>query len=77
MAKKSKVERTLRAGPMDPKLEVKVQRQWRSSGKMGGIARVGFSWICQGHLSMDDTWKESRAANVKTNSLCRILTPDI
>ena len=27
-------------------------------------------------LSMDETWKEFRDADVKPNSLCRILTPD-
>ena len=27
-------------------------------------------------LSMDNTWKESRAADVKPDSLCRVLTPD-
>ena len=27
-------------------------------------------------LTMDNTWKESRAADVKPNSLCRVLTHD-
>ena len=66
---------TGKAGPRDLKMELMVQRLW-SVGRMGRRRNGGVRIAMSTARSMDDTWKDSRAAGVRPNSLWRVLTPD-
>ena len=69
-----KVRHNHKAGPRDPRLKVMEQRQWSSGGRMGRHHRGGVHMEMSATWSMHDTWKNSRAAKVRPNSLWRVLT---
>ena len=76
IAKNPKVRSTCKAGLIDSKQEVMVQRQWKSGDRMGGCCMGG---ICMAMLEgLQGSWSETQllvespdSGHVVTNATCR------
>ena len=62
IAKNRKVRHTHKAGPREPKLELMVQRRWRSGCRMGMCHKGSIGMEMSDARSMHDTWKDSSTA---------------
>ena len=76
IAKKAKVQQTLRAGPTRARLEVRRQKRCNSGGKMGSLCRGGVHIVMSAARRSDATWKDWSAAGASPSSLCRLGMPD-